>query len=94
MSNYGSTRLPSLKRGTAVVVVLYKDIPERTKPDGTVKPAETRTHVKDAIVIRDHGDTIAVQFPTGRRSSRTESVFPEQVSLADKWHLGLEASRV
>jgi hypothetical protein len=94
MSNYGSTRKPSLKRGTKVIVVLYKDIPERTKPDGTVKPAETRSYVKEGEVIRDSGDTISVDVPSGRRSTRPEIVFPEQVSLADKWHLGLEASRV
>lgn len=90
MSNYGSTRHPSLKRGTAVIVVIYNNIPERTKPDGTFKPAETRSHVKDAVVLGDYGHSIIVKLHNGR----TATVFPEQVSLADKWHLGLEASRV
>jgi hypothetical protein len=94
MSNYGSTRNPSLKRGTKVIVVLYKEIPERTKRDGTVKPAETRTYVKDGVVIRDSGETIAVDVPSGWRKTRTEVVFPEQVSLADKWHLGIAESGV
>lgn len=87
-------RSPSLNSGTPVVVVLYKDIPERTKPDGTVKPAETRTYVKEGVVLVDHGDTIAVDVPTGFRKTKTEIVFAHQVSLASKWHLGLEASTV
>lgn len=87
-------RSPSLKPGTAVVVVLYKEIPERTKPDGTVKPAETRSYVKDGVVGKDYGDTIAVNVPSGKRSTKTEIVFAHQVSLASKWHLGMEASAV
>jgi hypothetical protein len=87
-------RSPSLKSGTAVVVVLYKDIPERTKPDGTVKPAETRSYVKEGVVWKDHGDTIAVDITDGSRKTKTETVFAHQVSLASKFHLGMEASTV
>jgi hypothetical protein len=89
-----ATRSPSLKSGTKVIVILYRDLPERTKPDGTVKPAETRSYVKDATVGKDYGDTIAVNVPSGKRTTKTEVVFPWQVSLASKWHLGLEASAV
>ena len=87
-------RIPSLKFGTKVVVILYRELPERTKPDGTVKAAETRSYVKDGVVYKDHGDTIVVSVPSGRRGIKTEIVFPWQVSLADKWHLGMEASAV
>lgn len=91
---YPDRRSPSLSSGTKVVVVIYKEIPERTKPDGTVKPAETRSYVKDGVVGKDYGDTIAVNVPCGKRSTKTEVVFPEQVSLADKWHLGIAESGV
>jgi hypothetical protein len=88
-SNHGSTRNPSLKHGTRVMVTLYLDIPERMK-EGVVKPAETRTYVKGATVLCDSGYSIILKVD----GLRTMTVLPEQVSHWDKWHLGIEASRV
>lgn len=82
MSNYGSTRNDRIARGTLVLCVLSKFLPERiSKRTGLLKPAENRTQVLSGKVLVDRGDSIyiKVKYPSGR--TRDMSFFPHEVTV-------------
>jgi hypothetical protein len=92
MSNYGSTRKPSLKRGDRVLCVLSKFLPERvSKRTGEKKPAENRTQVLSGTVLVDRGDSlyVKVRYPSGY--TRDTSFFPHEVSLEAEFDKGMTA---
>jgi hypothetical protein len=93
--NFGSTRNPSLERGTKVICSITKILPERiSKRTGEKKPAENRSKLLSGIVLADQGHSVIVkvQYPSGY--TRTMSFFPHELSLESKVMLGIEASRV
>ena len=82
MSNYGSTRNPSLKRGDRVLCVLSKFLPERvSKRTGEKKPAENRTRVLSGTVLVDQGHSlyVKVRYPSG--ATRDKSFFPHEITV-------------
>ena len=82
MSNYGSTRNDRLARGTLVICVLSKFLPERiSKRTGLKKPAENRTQVLSGKVLVDRGDSlyVKVKYPSGY--SKDMSFFPHEVTI-------------
>jgi len=92
MSNYGSNRNPSLKRGTRVLCVLSKFLPERvSKRTGELKPAENRTQVLSGTVLVDQGHSlyVKVKYPSGY--TRDMSFFPHEVSLEAEFDKGMTA---
>jgi len=90
MSNYGSTRNPSLKHGTRVICVISKFSPERvSKRTGEKKPAENRTQVLSGIVLVDQGHSlyVKVKYPSGY--TRDMTFFPHEVSLEADFDKGI-----
>lgn len=82
MSNYGSTRTDRIARGTRVLCVLSKFLPERiSKRTGEKKPAENRTQVLSGKVLVDRGDSLYVEvtYPSGYRKDM--SFFPHEVTV-------------
>jgi hypothetical protein len=95
MSNYGSTRNPSLKRGERVIAAINTFKPEHiSKRNGELKPAKYTVNVVSGTVLRDYGDKIyvRVKYPSG--VSRDKTFHAHEVTLESKWHLGLADSRV
>ena len=93
MSNYGSTRNPSLKRGVRVLCVLSRFIPEHiSKRTGELKPARNATQVLSGTVLVDQGHSlyVKVKYPSGY--TRDRSFFPHEVTLESDlytWRNGL-----
>jgi hypothetical protein len=82
MSNYGSTRNPSLVRGTRVLCLISKFLPERvSKRTGEKKPAENRSKIVSGTVLVDQGHSlyVKVRYPSG--ATRDKSFFPHEVTV-------------
>jgi hypothetical protein len=82
MSNYGSTRTPSLARGTPVLCLISKFLPERvSKRTGLKKPAENRSKVVSGTVLVDMGYTLYVKVRYASGATRDKSFFPHEVTV-------------
>lgn len=82
MSNYGSTRTDRIARGTLVLCLISKFLPERvSKRTGLKKPAENRSKVVSGTVLVDRGDSlyVKVKYPSG--ATRFMSFFPHEVTV-------------
>lgn len=79
--NYGSTRNPSLTRGTRVLCVLSRFKPKYVKRDGTIIPEQNLTKVVSGTVLVDQGHSlyVKVKYPSG--ATRSMSFFPHEVTV-------------